>query len=99
MLNPLPFERDSAELLEAAALALDAVALHPPQAPPEQARAYAVRRRESAAEHAPVFGASDALPEAEAVFSLLDFTAPGAGRSAEALSREIERDARRFEAK
>ena len=98
MLNPLPFERDSAELLEAAALALEAVALYPAQAQPAPARASALRRRESGADDA-LRGASDPAPEEEALFSLLDLPPRGAGYSAEALSREIERDARRYEAK
>ena len=93
MSNPLPFELDRPELLEAAALALAAAAAHPPQ--PGRARPYAVWQRDGAGD---VRRVPDAAPEAEAPDSWPVPAAYRAGRSAEDLSLEIERDARRFEA-
>ena len=94
MLNPLAFEQDRPELLEAVSSALAAVRVRPAQ--PERA-AYAVWQRE-AAEHAPVRSMSEAASESGTVFSRLDPAALYAGPGAEDLSREIERDARRFQA-
>ena len=95
MLNPLAFEQDRPELLEAVSSALAAVRVRPAQ--PERARAFAVWQRE-AAEHAPVRSMSEAASESGTVFSRLDPAALYAGPGAEDLSREIERDARRFQA-
>ena len=95
MLNPLAFEQDRPELLEAVSSALAAVRVRPAQR--EQARTFAVWQRE-AAEHAPVRSMSEAAPETGIVFSRLDPADLNVGRSAEDLSREIERDARRFQA-
>ena len=95
MLNPLAFEQDRPELLEAVSSALAAVRVRPAQ--PERARAFAVWQRE-AAEHAPVRSMSEAAPETGTVFSRPDPADLNVGRSAEDLSREIERDARRFQA-
>ena len=95
MMDRLPFEQDLPELLEAVSPALAAVRVHPAQ--PERARAFAVWQRE-AAEHAPVRSMSEAAPETGTVFSRPDPADLNVGRSAEDLSREIERDARRFQA-
>ena len=95
MMDRLPFEQDLPELLEAVSSALAAVRVRPAQ--PERARAFAVWQRE-AAEHAPVRSMPEAAPGAEIVFSRPDPAALPAGPSAEELSREIERDARRFQA-
>ena len=95
MMDRLPFEQDLPELLEAVSPALAAVRVRPAQ--PERARAFAVWQRE-AAEHAPVRSMPEAAPGAEIVFSRPDPAALPAGPSAEELSREIERDARRFQA-
>lgn len=95
MMDRLPFEQDLPELLEAVSPALAAVRVRPAQ--PERARAFAVWQRE-AAEHAPVRSMPEAAPWAEIVFSRPDPAALPAGPSAEELSREIERDARRFQA-
>ncbi len=103
MMEPLPFEQDRPELLEAASLALAAVMAHPAQPQPERARSpepapvYAVWQRESGDGAAVHYGPGE-TPEIETVFSRLDPAALSAGLSAEDLSREIERDARRFEA-
>ena len=101
MLNPLPFEHDSPELLEAVALALAPVVSRMPQPEParsaERTPVYASWRRESA-DGAGIISASDVIPETEAGDSWLDLAALHTGFSAEDLSREIERDARRFEA-
>lgn len=95
MLNPLAFEQDRPELLEAVSLALTDVRVHPAQR--EQTRTFAVWQRE-AAEHAPVRSMPEAAPETGTVFSRPDPAALYAGPGAEDLSREIERDARRFQA-
>ena len=95
MMDRLPFEQDLPELLEAVSSALAAVRVRPAQ--PERARAFAVWQRE-AAEHAPVRSMPEAAPGTEIVFSRPDPAALPAGPSAEELSREIERDARRFQA-
>jgi hypothetical protein len=102
MTGPLPFELDSPELLEAVSAALAALTPAPAREPTavsrraENAPAYAVWQRESGDDPA-ALNASEALPEAETVFSWLDPAAISSGLSPEALSREIERDARRFE--
>ena len=96
MMDRLPFEQDLPELLEAVSPALAAVRVHPARTQPERA-AYAVWQRE-AAEHAPVRNMSEAAPETGTVFSRPDPAALYAGPGAEDLSREIERDARRFQA-
>ena len=101
-MTELPFELDSPELLEAVSAALAALTPVPAREPAavsrraENSPAYAVWQRESGGEAA-ALNASETLPEAENVFSWLDPAAIGAGLSPEALSREIERDARRFE--
>ena len=95
MMEPLPFELDRPELLEAAALALTAVAVPPAQAQRERTRSYAVWQRESAGDPRRM---PERPPEAEGVDSWLDLAAISTGLSAEDLSREIDRDARRFEA-
>ena len=98
----LPFELDSPELLEAAAAALTALTPVPAQERTEVSRrtetapAHAMWQRESAADPAVLRTLEDAS-ETGTVFSRLDLAAIGAGLSPEALSREIERDARRFE--
>ena len=96
MMDRLPFEQDLPELLEAVSPALAAVRVHPARTQPERA-AYAVWRREAAAQSA-VQSVPEAAPGAEIVFSRPDPAALPAGPSAEELSREIERDARRFQA-
>ena len=101
-MTELPFELDSPELLEAVSAALAALTPVPARERTavsrraESAPACAVWQRERGGDPAVQF-ASAALPEAETVFSWLDPAAIGAGLSPEALSREIERDARRFE--
>ena len=95
MMDRLPFEQDLPELLEAVSPALAAVRVRPAQ--PERARAFAVWQREAAAQTS-VQSVPEAAPGAEIVFSRPDPAALPAGPSAEELSREIERDARRFQA-
>ena len=98
----LPFELDSPELLEAAAAALAILTPVPVQERTvgsrrtETAPVYAARQREGAADPVVLRTLEDAS-ETGTVFSRLDLAAIGAGLSPEALSREIERDARRFE--
>ena len=102
MMDPLPFELDSPELLEAAMAALAALTPVPARERTavshraESAPAYAVWQRESGGEPA-ALNTTEVLPEVETVFALRDPAAIGSGLSPEALSREIERDARRFE--
>lgn len=96
MMDRLPFEQDLPELLEAVSPALAAVRVHPARTQPERA-AYAVWQREAAAQTA-VQSVPETAPGAEIVFSRPDPAALPAGPSAEELSREIERDARRFQA-
>ena len=102
MMDPLPFELDSPELLEAAAAALAALTPVPAQERTavsrrtETAPVDTVLQWEGAADPAVLRTLEDA-PETGIVFSRLDLAAIGAGLSPEALSREIERDARRFE--
>ena len=95
MMDRLPFEQDLPELLEAVSPALAAVRVRPAQR--EQARTFAVWQREAAAQTA-VQSVPEAAPGTEIVFSRPDPAALPAGPSAEELSREIERDARRFQA-
>ena len=94
MLNPLPFEGDSPELLSALIALLPQLRVQTPE-PARPAAASALPQRGD-----PGSAAARTVPEpdAEAVFLRLDAAALAPGLSAEALSREIERDARRFEA-
>lgn len=94
MLNPLPFEGDSPELLSALIALLPQLRVQTPEPAGPAARSALPQRGD------PGFDAARTVPEpdAETGFSPLDAAAPVPGLSAEALSREIERDARRFEA-
>ena len=98
-----PFEHDDPELLEAAIAALAAVALRPAEAPPERVRTaepapvYAAWQRE-AAEHTAVQSAAGAMQGDDPPFVWPDPAPVSLPLRAEDLSREIERDARRFQA-
>ena len=102
-MNPLPFEHDSLELLKACALAL--LPVQPGAAAsqePGQAQSAAVRAAGTVWQRLPggsaVMKQADSSPaSAYGRFSPEQMAEKSVGVSVEALSRAVERDARRFD--